>query len=101
MDDNLGLPESHVRIGRTSPFTEEDGSQMNKNLQTRPLIDSKWTDLAPVQRDKHFVVTRVKVRETETLAADSIELRALISKRTRIITRDQLSDKTRWLPDWH
>jgi hypothetical protein len=80
-------------------LTQRKESQMNK-IKTRRLIDSKWTDLAPAQHDKHFVVTRVEVGKATSPGTDSVELRALISKRTRVVTLDQLSDETQWLPDW-
>jgi tryptophan-rich hypothetical protein len=82
-----------------SRLTPRNESQMKK-IKTRRLIDSKWTDLAPAQQDKHFVVTRVEVGKTTSSDTDSVELRALISKRTRMVTLDQLSDETLWLPDW-
>ena len=73
-----------------------------KKTQTKNLVDSKWTDLDPVEREKHFVVTRIasKSKSNNDTAVSSIELRAVLSKRSRIVPADELNDPARWSPGW-
>ena len=65
------------------------------------LLGSKWTARSPVDRDKHFVVTRlIKGREASN-AVESVELEALISRRRRVVSRQELDDEERWQAGWH
>jgi len=73
-----------------------------KKTQTKNLVDSKWTDLDPVKREKHFIVTRIasKSKSNNGTAVSAIELRAVISKRSKIVPENELNDPARWSPGW-
>ena len=73
-----------------------------KKTQTKHLVGSKWTDLAPVDREKHFVVTRIapKLDSSNHAVVSAIELRAVISKRSRVVPADELNDAALWSPGW-
>lgn len=73
-----------------------------KKTQTKHLVDSKWTDLDPVEREKHFIVTRIasKSKSHNGTTVSAIELRAVISKRSKIVPENELNDPARWSPGW-
>lgn len=59
--------------------------------------ESKWTSLAPQNREKHFVLLRLLV---DSHGVPSAELRALISGRCQLVPQAELADETRWSTDW-
>ena len=73
-----------------------------KKTQTKNLVDSKWTDLDPVRREKHFIVRRIvsSSKLDNGTAVRTIELCAVISKRSKIVSENELNDPARWLPGW-
>ncbi len=66
----------------------------------KKLVDSKWTAVVPEDREKHFIVTRVLDAETVAVRAPSVELRCLLTKRSRIVPQSDLRDPERWRPGW-
>lgn len=70
------------------------------SLDPKRLLDSKWTASVPEHGEKHFVVTRVLDATTAPARAPSVELRCLLTKRTRIVAQTDLLDPERWRPDW-
>ena len=69
-------------------------------LSPKKLLHTKWTALAPRDKEKHFLVT--KVIEPEPLGAPvvSVEIEAVHSKRARIIEWQELTDATLWRRGW-
>jgi tryptophan-rich hypothetical protein len=67
---------------------------------SKKLLDSKWTAVQPEEREKHFVVTRVLDAKRPRASGPSVELRCLLTKRFRIVTRADLENRERWLPGW-
>jgi tryptophan-rich hypothetical protein len=55
------------------------------SINPKKLLHSKWTCVAPQDKEKHFVVTRVLKPETPRQPIESVELEAVISKRARVI----------------
>jgi len=72
-----------------------------KQPHPKHLIGSKWTDLAPRERDKHFVVTRLGSKSTAPDHAQGVELRAVISNRARQVSLADLLSGDRWKPGWN
>ena len=60
--------------------------------------DSKWTSLAPQNREKHFVLLRLLLGPEDVPCA---ELKALTTGRCRLVPRAELADDTRWSEGWH
>ncbi len=54
----------------------------------------------PVDRELHFVVTRIVARRSRRGAAEQVELRALHSGRSRIVDWHELCDADRWRQGW-
>ena len=71
-----------------------------KKISQKHLIGSKWTHRIPVERDKHFVVARVYEGENESAGQSFVELRAVLSKRIRILRAAELENTQSWQSDW-
>lgn len=62
------------------------------------LLMSKWSAVKPVQRERHFIVTRL-IRDTEgTIIA--CELEAVINKHLYRLDWHELVDSNRWIIGW-
>jgi len=69
-------------------------------LSAKKLLDTKWTAVQPVDREKHFVVTKVIEPEPPGSPVVSVEIEAVHSKRARIIAWRELIDAARWRRGW-
>ncbi|MGB0621292.1 MAG: TIGR02450 family Trp-rich protein [Myxococcota bacterium] len=69
-------------------------------LGSRPRIGSKWTALAPVDREKHFLVVGQRRTASGIARERELELQAVTSKRTRWIAPEALEDETQWARGW-
>ena len=69
-------------------------------LQPNKLLLSKWTAVAPIAKEKHFLVAKVVAPELEGGKVEWIELEAGHSKATRRIDWRELRDETQWLRGW-
>ena len=70
---------------------------MNR-INPKKLLHSKWTAVAPVNREKHFMITDVEVDEEGQVIGCEIE--AVLSRRQMQIDWSELKDDARWLPGW-
>ena len=70
---------------------------MNR-IQRNKLHLSKWTAVQPVDREKHFLVTRVIAQEG---AALQVVLEAVHSKRVQTLPWTALKDSAVWRQGWH
>ena len=64
----------------------------------KKLFNSKWTAVNPVNKEKHFVVTAVKIDEEGNVIHCVIE--AVISKRAEQIEWKNLKDSQQWQQGW-
>ncbi|MBK7950887.1 MAG: TIGR02450 family Trp-rich protein [Deltaproteobacteria bacterium] len=64
------------------------------------LLQSKWTAVAPVDRELHFVVTGILPPRSPDRPYEQVELTSIYSGRVHVIDRRTLSDRTRWSPGW-
>ena len=67
---------------------------MNR-INPKKLLHSKWTAVAPVNREKHFMITDVEVDEEGQVIGCEIE--AVLSRRQMQIDWSELKDDARWL----
>ncbi len=72
---------------------------MNK-LQPGKLLLSKWTAIAPVARQKHFLVCEVIHPETLGVQIEWVEIEAVYSNTRQRINWKELRDETRWRQGW-
>ena len=70
---------------------------MNK-INPKKLLNSKWTAVEPIKREKHFMVTEVEFDEEGAVISCSIE--AIISKRSIPIQWQDLKDMSHWVYGW-
>ena len=70
---------------------------MNK-INPKKLLNSKWTAVTPVKKEKHFIVSEVEFDEENLVVSCNIE--ALISKRSMPINWRDLKDDSNWLQGW-
>lgn len=64
------------------------------------LLQSKWTAVAPVDRELHFVVTGILPPRSPDRPYEQVELTSIYSGRMTIIDRRTLNDRTRWSQGW-
>jgi tryptophan-rich hypothetical protein len=70
---------------------------MNK-INPKKLLNSKWTTVTPVNREKHFVISEIKFDEEDRVTSCRIE--AVLSKSAISINWHDLKDDSRWLQGW-
>ena len=69
-------------------------------LSPKKLLHTKWTAVAPRDKEKHFLVTKVIEPEPPGAPVVSVEIVAVHSKRARIIEWRELTDDARWWRGW-
>ena len=73
---------------------------MPKKLQVNPkkLLNSKWTAVNPITKEKHFLVTELELDESNIVIHCLIE--AIISRRSQKINWEELKDSDCWIQGW-
>jgi tryptophan-rich hypothetical protein len=61
---------------------------------------SKWKAAKPIEREKHFLVSKVIKPELATENLEWVDLEAVHSKLTYRIKWRELEDETKWLRGW-
>ena len=69
-----------------------------KNINPKKLLNSKWTAVSPVNKEKHFIITDVEFDEEGLVVATSIE--AVLPKRAMAIDCNALKDDSQWVYGW-
>jgi tryptophan-rich hypothetical protein len=69
-------------------------------LHPKKLLLSKWTAVAPVGRNKHFLVSKVIEPEPPEFAVRWVDIEAVHSKSVQRIEWRELKDATRWRQGW-
>jgi tryptophan-rich hypothetical protein len=67
-------------------------------ITPKKLLNSKWTAVTPQNKEKHFLVTKVKFDEEGSVTLCIIE--AVMSKREQAIDWRQLKDINLWRQGW-
>ncbi len=62
------------------------------------LLNSKWTAVQPVDRQRHFIVTRVIRSDDGRVTACEIE--AVLTRRVTELDWRELKDSSRWTMGW-
>ena len=70
------------------------------SIQPKKLLLSKWTAIAPLSKEKHFLVTKVVPPELECGRVEWIDLQAVHSKATRRMLWKELRDSAQWVRGW-
>ena len=69
-------------------------------LSPKKLLHTKWTAVAPRNKEKHFLVTKVIVPMPPGSPVVSVEIEAVHSKRIRVIGWRELKDAGQWRRGW-
>ncbi|MCK8044889.1 TIGR02450 family Trp-rich protein [Shewanella sp. 1CM18E] len=70
---------------------------MNR-INPKKLLNSKWTAVQPLNKQKHFLVTKVKFDEDGEVSLCLIE--AVLTRKQSIIDWRELTDHKVWLQGW-
>lgn len=67
-------------------------------INPKKLLNSKWTAVKPVNKEKHFMITELKLDEEGEVILCVIE--AVISHRAEQICWQELKNNAVWLQGW-
>lgn len=70
---------------------------MNK-LSPKKLLNSKWTAVKPLNKEKHFLITEVEYDEDGVVI--HCQLEAILSTRNTAIAWRDLKDSSQWVQGW-
>jgi len=71
-----------------------------QRLTPKKLLNSKWTAVTPLNKEKHFMVSKLLLAELPQTELEFIELEAVYSKRKQILRWPALTDASQWLQGW-
>ena len=69
-------------------------------VNRKKLPNSKWTAVAPINREKHFLVLDW-VFDEDGVPTDEIQIEAVLTNVVRQIHWRELEDAARWKIGWH
>ena len=69
-------------------------------LHPKKLLLTKWTAVKPIDKQKHFLVSRVIQPELETDSVEFVEIESVFSKATQIIQWRALQNDEVWRQGW-
>jgi tryptophan-rich hypothetical protein len=69
-------------------------------LNPKKLLLTKWTAVKPLTKQKHFLVSRVIKPDLPTDPVVSVEIEAVFSKATQVISWRELQDDSVWRQGW-
>ncbi len=72
---------------------------MTNTINPAKLLNSKWTAVNPVDKEKHFIITDVEYDNSGAVISCVIE--AVLTKKQNEIDWKQLKDQARWQHGWH
>lgn len=64
------------------------------------LLHSKWTAVSPVNKEKHFMVTKIMMPELIDQPIEFVEIEAVYSGRKQVLAWQALNDTSTWLQGW-
>lgn len=67
-------------------------------INPKKLLNSKWSAVSPVNKEKHFLVTEVEFGEDGEVIHCAIE--AVMTKRVTAVDWRTLKDTTVWRQGW-
>jgi len=67
-------------------------------VNPKKLLNSKWTAVVPQNKEKHFLITKMKFDEEGEVI--HCELEAVMTKRSESIDWNMLKNSDNWLLGW-
>jgi tryptophan-rich hypothetical protein len=72
----------------------------SQTLSPKKLLHTTWTAVESMNKEKHFLVTRVVEPVPPGSPVVSVEIEAVHSGRTQLIAWRELKDAARWRRGW-
>jgi tryptophan-rich hypothetical protein len=72
---------------------------MNR-LHPIKLLNTKWTAVLPVNKEKHFIVTRVIYPDSPDEQVERLEIEAVYSRFIKSIAWEELRNTKIWKRGW-
>ena len=69
-------------------------------LNPKKLLLSKWTAAQPIDKDKHFLVTKVVAPEVEGEKTQWVDIEAVFSRSTQRVAWRALQNDDVWKQGW-
>ena len=69
-------------------------------LNSAKLLCSKWTAANPRDRERHFIVTKLNVSVPPAGRSETIEIEAVLTRRSVCVPWRALLDSAQWLQGW-
>jgi tryptophan-rich hypothetical protein len=94
---------SHQAMANSLAIAKSINAMPSKDknlLSPKKLLLSKWTAVHPVQKRKHFLVSKVIAPEPPEDPIEYVELEAVFDHWAQIIPWRQLSNKEIWRQGW-
>jgi len=70
------------------------------HLNPKKLLLSKWTAVAPQNKEKHFLVVTLVMPDAVYGPIEHVELEAVHSRQRCVLPWRDLTDASRWLQGW-
>lgn len=68
-------------------------------INPKKLLHSKWTAVKPINKEKHFLITKLQFDEEGKFVVHCL-IEAVISNRSRAIDWQELKNSQHWLQGW-
>jgi tryptophan-rich hypothetical protein len=75
-------------------------AQTKRRLNPKKLLLSKWTAVNPINKEKHFIITKLIEPELPETLIEFVELEAVYSKRNKVLPWRELTDENFWSQGW-
>lgn len=92
----VDMTDLHAPSARSAGFNAAEKNP----LSPKKLLLTKWTAVAPTNKEKHFVVTRVVEPEPPAVRVEWVEIEAVHSGRSSMLQWRDLTDGRRWRQGW-
>lgn len=69
-------------------------------MNIKKLLNSKWTAVSPKNKEKHFIVTKVKLNKDDPQIVDFIILTAVLTSKNYKFTYKQFKNQLDWIQGW-
>lgn len=69
-------------------------------INPKKLLLTKWTAVQPINKQKHFLVSKVILPEPPDERVEFVELEAIYSKKIQLIPWRDLGNPVVWIQSW-
>lgn len=69
-------------------------------INYKKLLNSKWTSVNPINKEKHFIVTKVLKNLNDSQVIDFVLIEAVFTKRVSKVLPISLSNRELWIEGW-